>query len=165
MSNEQNKQKNSADVTPESLMERFHGPSFAKVVMVTVVFHVVVIFGTSISYMKKSLFGDNVGKLTKEKRIEKAVADATSSIRKIAEENDLNPQDISDKFAAAGTRAARVSAPAPETKTPTGDAVKAPAGDTAKAPEKPDSKIEKDLKKAVEGPKLPGAGDKDDIFQ
>ena len=110
MSNEKSKEMDSADVTPESLMERFKGPGLVKMIIVTVVFHAVLVFGTSVTYMKKSIFGDEVAAMTKEKRIEKAVGEATSSLRKIAVENGLNPQDISDNFSSSAARAAKAAA-------------------------------------------------------
>lgn len=171
MSNEKSKEMDSADVTPESLMERFKGPGLVKMIIVTVVFHAVLVFGTSVTYMKKSIFGDEVAAMTKEKRIEKAVGEATSSLRKIAVENGLNPQDISDNFSSSAARAAKAAAAADKG---TASATNAPA---AKAPvpkpdkdgktantNRPESQIEKDMKKAVKGPDAPPAVGKDDIF-
>lgn len=170
MSNEKSKEMDSADVTPESLMERFKGPGLVKMIIVTVVFHAVLVFGTSVTYMKKSIFGDEVAAMTKEKRIEKAVGEATSSLRKIAVENGLNPQDISDNFSSSAARAAKAAAAGKGTASATNaPADKAPVpkpdkdGKTEK-PERPESKIEKDMKKAVKGPDAPPAVGKDDIF-
>lgn len=172
MSNEKIKEMDAADVTPESLMERFRGPGLIQMIIVTVVFHAVLVFGTSIGYLKKSLFGDEVAAMTKEKRIEKAVGEATSSLRKIAAENGLNPQDISDNFSSSAARAAKAAAgaagkgPTAATNAP---ADKAPVskpdkdGKTEK-PDRPESQIEKDIKKAVKGPEVPPAAGKDDIF-
>ena len=171
MSNEKNEAMDSADVTPESLMERFRGPGLLQMVIVTVVFHAVLVFGTSIGYLKKSLFGDELAAMSKEKRIEKAVGEATSSLRKIAAENGLNPQDISDNFSSSAARAAKVAAAADKgtavsTNVPTGKApVPNPDKDAkTEKPDRPESKIEKDIKKAVKGPDVPPAVGKDDIF-
>jgi len=175
MSNEQLNKVNSADVTPESLMEHFQGPGLVKMVLVTVIFHVVLILGTSVSYVKTSLLGEDVSKLTKEQRVEKALVDATASLRKIATANGLNPQDISDKMGSGAARAMKKDAAAPAGQSPAGatnavvpektgpEATTLPAT-TNETPAKPESQIEKDLKKTVDGPKAPPATVADDIF-
>jgi hypothetical protein len=124
--------------------------------------------------LKKSLTGEDVTKLTKEQRVEKAMADATSALRKIAMANGLNPQDISDKMGSGAVRAPKKETPppgSPSSETPSStNAVasatpeKAPEAPTTNdTPAKPESQIEKDLKKAVEGPKAPPPVT-DDIF-
>jgi hypothetical protein len=176
MSNEQSNMKTNVDeVTPESLMEHFQGPGLVKMVLVTVVFHAVVVLGTSVSYLKDSLLGEDVSKLTKEERVEKALADATASLRKIATANGLNPQDISEKMAGGAARAVKKESLAPAGQSPagvtnavvpekTGPETTTPPVTTNETPAKPESQIEKDLKKAVEGPKAPPATVTDDIF-
>ncbi len=169
MNNKQAAGTDAAEVTPELLMDRFKGVGLAKMVMVTLVFHVVVIGISSMAYLKKSLLRDDVGKLTKEQRIEKAMADATSSLRKIAEANGLNPQDISERLSPGGARTSKAgaAAPADDAQGKAAGATSAPqaaAGAPVVAPQKPESAIEKDLKKAVEGPKMPDSVGKDDIF-
>lgn len=182
VSNEQIKTVNSADATPESLLENFRGPGLVKIVILAIVFHVVVIAGTSMPYLKRSFFGEKTGELTKEMRIEKAVGEATEALKKIAAANGLNPQDIRDNFVPAGARAPKADAAAAAAKKTGKDAAagtaadvksntapaaaqaKVPADNAVATPDKPESKIEKDLKKAVEGPKVPGVGEKDDIF-
>lgn len=166
MSHEQKNVTTHAEGTPESLMEHFQGPGLAKMVLVTLAVHLVLIGGTSVPYLKTELLGEDVSKLSKEKRIEKAVADATASLRKIAAANGLNPQEISDTFSPGASRAAKSAStatmpkpavvPAPEKAAPTNEPAKAPAA--------PESQIEKELKKTVEGPKAPPAGATDDIF-
>jgi len=175
MSNEQLNKVNSADVTPESLMEHFQGPGLVKMVLVTVIFHVVLILGTSVSYVKTSLLGEDVSKLTKEQRVEKALADATASLRKIATANGLNPQDISDKMGGGAARVVKKETLAPAgqpsvgatnavASEKTGPEVATVPATTGETPAKPESQIEKDLKKAVDGPKVPPPTTTDDIF-
>jgi len=171
MSNEQSNMKTNDEVTPESLMEHFQGPGLFKMVLVTLIFHAVLVLGTSVSFLKTSLMGEDVSKLTKEQRVEKAVADATASLRKIAAVNGLNPQDISDKFSGGASRAAKKATPTggvqppvetkPAPEAATAPVMPAPASTNPPAPE---SQIEKDLKKAVEGPKVPPPTPTDDIF-
>lgn len=169
MSNEQKNVMNDADVTPESLMAHFKGPGVMQMIMVTLVFHAVLVFGTSVSYLKKTFLGGDVAAMTKEQRIEKAVGEATSSIRKIASENGLNPQDISDTFSASASRAAKAAAgavnkgAAPATNAPAEKPAASKPEESGK-PERPESQIEKDLKKAVKGPTEPPAAGADDIF-
>jgi hypothetical protein len=168
MSNEQLNKVSNAEVTPESLMEHFQGPGLVKMVLVTVLFHVVVVLGTSVPFLKKSLMGEDVSKLTKEQRVEKALADATASLRKIATANGVNPQDISDKMGTGAARAMKKDAAAPGGQPPadatnnvtpekTGPEATTPPATTGETPDKPESQIEKDLKKAVDGPKVPPA--------
>jgi hypothetical protein len=153
-------------------MEHFQGPGLFKMVLVTLVFHAVLVLGTSVSFLKTSLMGEDVSKLTKEQRVEKAVADATASLRKIAAVNGLNPQDISDKFSGGASRVAKkVTLPGgaqpPAETNPAPEATTAPVVIPAPAstnPPKPESQIEKDLKKTVDGPKAPPATVTDDIF-
>jgi len=171
MSNEQKSVRKNDDVTPESLMEHFQGPGLVKMVLVTLVFHAVVVLGTSVSFLKASLLGEDVSKLTKEQRVEKAVADATTSLRKIAAANGLNPQDISDKFAGGASRAVKKET-LPAGDQPPGETNTTPEATSAVVtpvpastnPPAPESQIEKDLKKTVDGPKVPPAGATDDIF-
>jgi len=176
MSSEQSMTKNMDDVTPESLMEHFQGPGLVKMVLVTVIFHVVVVLGSSVSYLKTSLLGEDVSKLTKEQRVEKALADATTSLRKIAVANGLNPQDISDKMGSGAARTVKKESLAPASGQPAAGATNAvapgkpgpdgtkPPVTTNETPAKPESQIEKDLKKTVDGPKVPPATTPDDIF-
>ena len=176
MSNEQVESASTAEATPESLMEPFKGISLIKMVIATIIFHIVIIVGTSVPYLKKELLGADVTKMTKEQKIEKAVAEAASSLKKIAAENGLSPTDISNSFSPGGARAMKTAAPAPAadakgTPAPVTPVAKAPAVKpdakpvTSDAtPARPESKIEKDLKKAVDGPKIPASPSKDDIF-
>ena len=160
----------SAEATPEALMNTFKGVGVAKMVAVTLVFHVVMIGVFSVSYLKRTLLGQDVSKLTREQRIEKAMTDATSSLRKIADANGLNPQDISDRLSPGGARQTRTAtaAPAEASQGKAAGATNAPqvpsAGAPAAAGQRPESAIEKDLKKAVKGPQMPASGSKDDIF-
>lgn len=152
--------KRNDDVTPESLMDFFRGPGLMKMIVVTVIFHIVVVVVSSLPYLKKTVFGADTSNLTKEEKIEQAVSDATSALRKIAAEHGLNPQDISDQFAAGGSRTAKQVAPVAEERKDTG--TESPTAEAV--PEKPKSAIEKQLETSVHGPQMPAAPAKDDIF-
>lgn len=149
-----------SDITPESLMDKFKGPGLVKMVIITVIVHVVVLVGTSLPYLKKSVLGADTSKMTKDERIAAAVADATEAIREIAEDHELNPQDISDQFASGGSRSAKQMETPEQTAEPENK-----AGDAAAEPEKPKSAIEKQLETKAEGPQMPTFDTKkDDIF-
>lgn len=141
-------------------MDNFKGPGLVRMIMLTVIVHVLVMTLTSIPFLKKSIMGTDTSKMTREEKIAQAVTDATSALRKIAAEHGVNPQDISDQFTSAGSRTEKQAVLETAVK-------KEPAGDTAKkepAPDKPQSAVEKELEKAAEGPKMPAVGGNDDIF-
>jgi len=152
------------EVDPDSLMAHFRGRSLKGIVAFTVVVHAVVLIGSSIPFLWSSVSRGDVSKLGKDERMEKAVADATASLRKIAADNGLDPQEITRRFATGRPAAPRAPAPAtaeqPASVTPPVEA-KTPPDD----PEKPKSAIEKELDVKTPGPDLPSVGDgKDDIF-
>ncbi len=152
MTNEMN-----SEATPESLMENFKGPKFVSLAILTVVVHVVIILGTSFPFLVGKLGGSS--KLSKEERIKLAVEEATIEIRKIAEDYELNPQEISDQFAgkSRASRAAEENPNAPE------EPVEKPDDASGEPPEK--SAIELKIEEKKEGPKVPTFEDKkDDIF-
>jgi len=137
------------EVTPESLMETFHGPGLSKMVIITIVVHAVVILGSSVPFMLRSVMGEDRSKLSKEERIDKAMADVTGELQKIAEEHGLTAQEIREQFA-KGKRskpsAAPVADPEPEVN---------PEPAATSEPEKPKSTIEQELEKKESGPALP----------
>jgi len=171
MRNEEIKSVNLDDLTPESLMDKFKGPGLMKIVMVTVVFHLVVLVGFSLGFINKAIFGEDTSKLSKDERVEKAMADTTTALREIADEYGLNPQDISAQFTKGGSRTVKKSMTAMDTKSATDknlddlkksvDTTK-PAGDGQS--EQPKSALEKQLEKAVDGPDMPGVDEEEDIF-
>jgi hypothetical protein len=154
------------EVSPDSLMAHFRGCSLKRIVVFTLAVHAAVLVGSSIPFLWSSVFRGDVNKVDKDVRMEKAMADATASLRKIAAENGLDPQEISRRFSggAAVARPAAPAAVAPTNAAPTNTtAVEATA--PAAEPEKPKSTIEKALEVKTPGPELPSVGDpKDDIF-
>lgn len=147
-------EKYNEGATPESLMESFKGVSAAKMIAFTLVFHVVMIGATSVTYLKKTFFGDS-GKLTREEKITRAVDEATSALRKIAAENGLNPQDISDRFGTA--RAQPPQAQAAPAQPAAAQAAVSPT-------EAPKSTVETQIEQKAPGPKMPAVGETSDIF-
>jgi len=150
-----------SDATPESLMENFKGPKFVSLVILTVVVHVVIIFGSSVPYVIGK-FADS-SKMTKDEKIKLAVEEATIELREIAEKYQLNPQEISDQFSGGGSRTKAADDAAASADQ--GEDATAKPDETPEEPEGPKSAIEKAIETKVEGPKMPTFEDKkDDIF-
>ena len=131
-----------SEVTPESLMNTFHGPGFSKMIIVTIVVHAVVILGTSVPFLLESVLGDDSSELSKEERIENAVADATSSLQQVADEHGLSLQEVREQISKGATRKVAELKPVPVAEPET-------------EPEKPKSTIEQELEKKAAGPALP----------
>lgn len=143
------------DVTPDALMQRFQGIGLKKIILFTVIVHVIVLLGSSVPFLVKTVLGADARKMSEEERITAAVQKATEAIRKIAGDYDLNPQDISERFSGGGSRAAAASSvSAPEATEP--------VEDVPVAAERPKSEIEKQLEVRKEGPAIPQL--EDDIF-
>jgi len=143
------------EVTPVTLMARFQGTGLKTIIVFTLVVHVVVIGASSVPYLVKSVFGANAAAMTKEERVKVAVKEATEAIRDIAADYQLNPQEISDQFTGAGSRAATVAPAEPAVPAATGDA--AESGDAE--PERPKSEIEKAIEVKADGPAVPAITD------
>ena len=147
------------EATPDSLMENFKGKGLKPILVFTLVVHVVVILGSSIPYFFKMAFARDNSKRSETERIESAVEDATSALRKIAKKHGLNPQDISDQF--GGRRSRSKPGAADEAPDATPDAT----GDTVTPPDREKSAYETNLEVKAEGPSVPSFEDEeDDIF-
>jgi len=165
------------DVTcPDALMKYFQGRGLFGIILITVIVHVVVIFGTSASYISKEFLGPDTSKMSKEDRVKLAIGEATSALGEIAERHDLVIEDITGKFASGGSRANKLTegggAEAPVTDA--GKAARAGSAAPASTKTPPDaadeldpnkgvSEFEKDLKKPVVGPEAPGDNIDDDM--
>jgi len=137
------------EVTPESLMDTFKGPGLSKMVIITIVVHAAVILGSSVPFLLRSVMGDNSSRLSKEERIDKAMADVTGELQKIAEEHGLTTQEIREQFA-KGKRPKPAAAPVTEPEAEPDSESEAPG-----EPEKTKSAIEKELEKKELGPASP----------
>jgi len=150
-------------VSPDSLMKSFQGRGLIGILLVTVVVHVVVIFGTSGGYLMNEVFGTDTSEMSKEDRVKVAIGEATSALGEIAKRHNLVVEDITERFASGGSRAGKL---AEEEKAGAAEALKTPAKAPAKGaapdaagkdePEREMSEFEKDLKKPVKGPEAPG---------
>lgn len=140
-------------------MEAFRGRSLGSIILFTVVVHLVLLVGTSVPFLYKSVMGADTSGMSEEERIESAVKEATASLREIAEEHGLKPQDLSSQFAGGKPRTPK--APRPETTNPSGSGVVA-------EPEEPKTVIEQELNKVEAGPSVPTVEDEDeeeDLFK
>ena len=135
------------ETTPDQLMEAFQGRSFKSIILFTLIVHVVVLGGTSIPYLIKSIAGKSDSKLTEKERTEIAAREATSALRDIAEKHGLKPQDLSTRIAGGAAPAA----PKEEAPAPKEDPATTPPEET----EKPKTAIEEELDVKQDGPTVP----------
>ena len=128
------------------------------IIVFTILIHAVVLLGSSVPFLMKTVKGEDTSKLSEQDRIDKAVREAAASLREIAEEHGLNPQDLSSQFAEGKTKPpASVPVPAPAPGV-------APAGEGE--PGEPKSTVEKELDVKADGPKLPAVEDEEeDLFK
>jgi hypothetical protein len=154
------------EVTPESLMNTFHGPGFSKMIIITIVVHAVVILGTSVPFLLKSVIGDDTEKLTKEERAQKAVEDATAPLQKIADEYGLTLQEVREQISKGETRKTTSKSAAAENR----EAPATTEKQVTPEPEIPKSAIEQELEKKAAGPALPDVStdieeEEEDLFK
>lgn len=146
------------EITPDQLMETFHGSSMKNIILFTVAVHVILLIGTSGPYLWKSLSGGDSSKLTEKERMEIATREATSSLREIASKNGIKPEELSSRFGGAVPAA-------PKTTTAMPPATKPDEAPPA-TPEAPKSAIEKEINTKEAGPKLPPVQEQDeDLFK
>jgi hypothetical protein len=154
------------EVTPDDLLSDFRGKSLFGIVFFTIVIHAALLLGTSVPFLYKTFVGEEKSNLTEKQRTEVAMREATASLRKIAEQHGLKPQDLSNQLGSAGT-----SRPKPPTKgTSKGPKTTSSSGGsttTETPPDKPKSAIEKELELKAKGPELPAVpkDDEEDLFK
>lgn len=159
------------ETTPDQLMEAFHGRSFKSIILFTLIVHVVVIGGTSIPYILRSVAGRSDSKLSEAERTEIAAREATSALRDIATRHGLKPQDLSTRISGGAAPSAapvkEAAAPVKETTAPA--PVEPPPVPAPVEPDKPQSAIEKKIEVREEGPKVPPIpteeADDEDLFE
>ena len=164
--------KETSEITPSELLSDFNSRGLKGMILFTIVVHIVLILATSGSYIWHKVTGVNSSKLGESERLELAIKEAQSAMRRIAEQHGIKPQDLGSHF--AGTATAPKAAPntetKDETKAGTKDEAKVETKDEAKvdtgtnatpaetappAPEKPKSAMEKELKESKPGPAMP----------
>lgn len=154
-------QSSNHETTPGELLTNFSGRSLKSMIVFTVVAHIVLLVGPSTSYIWRLVTGADTSKMSESERVELAVKETQTAMRRIAEQHGIKPQDLGNQFAAPAP-AAKPPADAQATgKTPAAEPKTAPKTAPPPAPEKPQSAIEKEINKVVPGPAVPGAGDED----
>jgi hypothetical protein len=146
------------EITPDELLESFRGRSMKSIIIFSVVVHAVLLLGTSLPYLYQSVAGADTAGLSEQERIDKAFQEASASLRKIADQHGLKPQDLSSRLADGRPKATAALT--------TADAAE-PAATPAAVPEadKPLSTIEKEIGKVEEGPTLPPVEEEEDLFK
>lgn len=134
--------------TPDEMLTAFNGRSLKSIIIFTVVAHVILVLATSGPYIWRAVAGADSSKLSETERVELAVKEVNASMARIAEQHGIKPQDLGSRFV--------TNAPAPAA-PPKAE----PASPQEPVSEKPESTIEKELKKTEPGPTVPGAGDED----
>ena len=140
-------------IKPEELMGHFEGRSLKSIIIFTVVIHAVIILGTSVPFLIESFTGPDTEKLSEEERTQLAVKEATTHLRKIAEEHGIRPQELSEQIGGSRPRAAEAAEP------------QEVAAEISPEPETPKSEYEKNLEKVEEGPTVPPVDTTDNLFE
>lgn len=150
-------------VSPDELMGDFRGRPIVKIVVFTLIIHVVVVGVFSVGYLKDQLLGVDTSQLGDEERMDIAVREATTALREITDRHNVSIQDLSSRFAGGARKA--IAPPASDDTPDTAD----PSATTT-PPDKPDepgSEIEKTLQTTEDGPDVPSLApneEDDDLF-
>jgi hypothetical protein len=137
------------DTSPDDLLDTFKGRGLKPIIFFTLLVHAVVLLGSSVPFLLSRFGNGDTTGMSEEERVQAAVKEATASLRKIAEEHGVPPQDLSNSLAGKAAGTPTPAAPADEPPSPG----PAPTGDPEPEPEK--SAIEKELEKTEEGPAVP----------
>lgn len=141
------------ETTPDQLLESFRGRSFKSILVFTLIVHVVLIGGTSVPYMIKSIAGKAAANLSEQERTELAATEVTAAMREIATKHGIKPQDLSSRIAGGASPAAPKEVEPAPAKEPVAPETATP--EVTPEPEKPKSAIEEQLEVKEEGPKVP----------
>lgn len=145
-------------VSPDELMSDFRGHSLIKIVLFTVVAHVVFLALFSPGYIKAQVFGESeqpdeeVAELSDEEKLEKAQKDGKDALREVADKYGLTIKQLREQLDAEQSAAAVGTDLA--------------ADPTTDKPDEPGSQIEQDLEVEAEGPKVPdlSVNEEEDLF-
>jgi len=151
------------EVSPDSLMRDFRGHKLLLLVVVAIVVHAVLFLGSSLGFIRKELFGTDTSEMSKEDRVKVALGEATSALGEIVERHNLTVDDLTERFASAGSRASQVQSDVGTADGGSADKPEdAPAETPAAAPPQPDvTEFEKNLPQATVGPDSPMTDDED----
>jgi hypothetical protein len=147
----------------DDLLRDFRGSGLLWPFLVTLAVHAVVILATSVPWLREAIGGGKAD-LTEDQRMEAAVQQATASLRDIAKEHGVRPQDLGSRFAAGGKPAAPKAAEAEKPAAPPKPDVAAPPEAAAAAGQPPagEPKAEAVL---PPGPAVPEVKDDVDLFK
>ncbi len=147
-------------ISPDELMSDFRGHSLVKIMVFTLVLHVLVFALFSPGYLKRLVFGESpepsepIADLTDQQRMDKAQKEGDSVLREIADRYGLTLTQLKAQLASEKARASIDPAKTAEQVPPSTD--------------KPDpaSPIERDITIQIDGPVVPdlSADDEEDLF-
>jgi hypothetical protein len=146
------------ETSPSDLLASFNGRSLKAIIVFTLVAHAVLLLATSGGYLWRSISGPDTSAMSETERMDLAVKEASTAMRRIAEQHGIKPQDLGSRFSAPVSGSA---AEAPEADPKSAEKAE-PAKKPAAAPEEPKSTIEQEIKKAEPGPTVPVD---DDLFK
>lgn len=148
------------EVTPDSLLGDFRGRPLGKIILFTLIVHLVFVSIFSLGYMRELVLGKGGADM------ELAVREATAALREIADRHEVDVQELGKQF--AGNRPTAAPATPEEPAAP----AEQPTDATPAAPAEPDepakglSEIEKALQVQEVGPQTPdlSADHEEDLF-
>ena len=148
------------ETSPDELLDTFKGRGLKTIVVFTVVVHAVILLGTSVPFLWKTVTGGDKSELSEEERVQAAVKDATVTLRQIADEHGIKPQDLSSQLAGGPAKASPAkpkATPEPEAATPESDG----------QPAEPKPAIQEEMEKVEEGPAVPPIpeDEEEDLFR
>ena len=68
------------ETTPDELMESFQGRSLKSIVVFTIVIHAALIFGTSVPFLSKTVFGEDTTEMTESEVARSAIESAAENL-------------------------------------------------------------------------------------
>ena len=147
------------ETSPDELMESFQGRSLKSIILFTVVVHAVLLLGTSVPFLIKTVTGRETGELGEEERMEMAMKEAKSALEEIAGEYGLNARDLSSGFNEGRPKPSEKPGPKEESE---------PATPGEGLPEDPalDSPLKEEIRVKKDGPdEPPVVDDEEDLFK
>lgn len=157
---------NSSKQQPDDLMNHFQGQGLRKIVIFTIVVHLVVILVTSIPFLLGKFKDPNDG-LSEEQRTQNAIKQANETLAKIAKDHGLQTAQLRSQMS-GGRRPAPKPADEDKPETPASGAGDVESEGASTAPEgeiRGDSDIEQKLQEKLPPPSLPDVNNTDDLFK
>ena len=143
------------ETSPDELLDTFQGRGLKTGVLFTVIVHVVIVLGTSVPFLWGKIAGGSSAELSEDERVKAAVKEATVSLRKIADEHGIKPQDLSSSLSGGVPKAP----PAEPAESDESDTPAAPAEE----PDEPKSAIEEEIEKVEKVPEVPPIPEEEEV--